>query len=39
MCPTPELDLYKKFEYFYAPYNFTVNTRKYLTFGDPTEDT
>jgi hypothetical protein len=34
MSPTPEPKLYKKFEYFYGPYNFVANTRKYLTFDD-----
>lgn len=34
MCPTPEPDLYKKFEFFYGPYNFIANTQKYLTYDD-----
>ena len=34
MCPTPEPNLCKKFEFFYGPYNFVANTKKFLTFDE-----
>ena len=34
MCPTPEPSICKKFEFFYGPYNFVANTKKFLTFDD-----
>jgi hypothetical protein len=34
MCPTPNEDLFKKFEFFYAPYNYRTNIKKYLTYNE-----
>lgn len=32
MSPVPVPELHRKFEYFYAPYNFMTNTAKFMTF-------
>ena len=31
MNPTPEINI-KKFDYFYKPYNFACNTKKFITY-------
>ena len=37
MVPIPEPKLFKKFAYFYEPYNYNCNTKKFMTFDDETE--
>ena len=32
MCPIPSAKVEEKFQYFYRPYNYAVNTEKYMTF-------
>jgi hypothetical protein len=34
MCPVPVSQLQRKFMFFYGPYNYTCNTKKYMTFDD-----
>ena len=38
MCPAPEPGLQKKFEYFYGGYNYATNTKKYITFEEPSTE-
>ena len=33
MNPTPEINI-KKFDYFYKPYNYVCNTKKFITYHD-----
>ena len=34
MCPIPSDRLEPKFQYFYRPYSYAINTEKYMTFED-----
>ena len=34
MCPAPNLQIRDKFKYFYAPYNYQVNTKKHMSFDN-----
>ena len=34
MVPIPGPELQKKFEFFYGPYNYVANTKKFITFDD-----
>lgn len=37
MVPIPEPKLFKKFAYFYEPYSYNCNTKKFMTFDDEAE--
>ena len=32
ICPVPAENLQEKFKYFYGPYNYAINTGKYMSF-------
>ena len=34
MSPVPSNDLFRKFDFFYSPYNFVINTSKHMTFDE-----
>ena len=34
MRPTPEPEIVKKFEYFYGPYSYVVNSPKFINFDE-----
>ena len=36
--PAPSEDLIEKFIYFYKPYSFQGNTKKFMTFSDEIQE-
>lgn len=38
MVPIPEPKLFKKFAYFYEPYSYNCNTKKFMTFDNEAEE-
>ena len=36
--PTPDPSLYKKYDFFYKPYNYKLNHAKHMNFHDESKD-